>query len=566
MDQRDLGAAATSSQVGGDEMSAAKKGLTGASELPTDSKENLPGRLEFDMFLADLSAQFISLPSNLIDGEIKAAERRICEFLDLDQIALWQWGEENPGELKLTHLFNGQGALPPPERMNGDHFPWYREQMLLGRMVAISSLGDLPAEAKRDRESALRFGIKSNLCLPLSVGANPIVGVLGFSTVRAERKWPDTLVKRLQLIAQIFGSALARKKADQERQRIDAQLSVRLKEIEELKRQLQDENLYLQKEIGLLAEKSDIVGKSDAIRNVLAQAEQVAGADSTVLLQGETGTGKELLAKAIHRMSARKDRLLVTVNCASLPATLLESELFGRERGAYTGALTRMAGRFEIADGSTLFLDEIGELPLDVQSKLLRVLEEGQFERLGSTKTLKSDVRIIAATNRDLEQAVKAGMFRQDLYYRLNVFPIEIPPLRERVDDIPLLVWGFVREFEKKIGRRIDRITRKTMESLQRYPWPGNIRELRNVIEYGMIVSIGNTLSVFLPQVESSARAATSDLESIERIHVLKVLTECAWRIGGKDGAAEVLGLKRTTLQSLMKRLAIKRPGPATPK
>jgi transcriptional regulator with GAF, ATPase, and Fis domain len=294
--------------------------------------------------------------------------------------------------------------------------------------------------------------------------------------------------------------------------------------------------------------------------SVLTRAQQVAATDSTVLLMGETGTGKELVARAIHRMSRRKDRTLVTVNCASLPTTLIESELFGREKGAYTDALTRMAGRFEIAAGSTLFLDEIGELPLEVQSKLLRVLEQGEFERLGSTKTLKVDVRIIAATNRVLEKAVKEGKFREDLYYRLNVFPIEIPPLRERPEDIPLLVWAFTNEFEKRIGKRIDRISKDTLESLQRYSWPGNVRELRNVVEHGMIVSSGRTLTVRLPQTGSLDMATALDLASVERTHVLKVLTQSGWQIGGKGGAAEVLGLKRTTLVSLMERLGIKRP------
>jgi len=377
--------------------------------------------------------------------------------------------------------------------------------------------------------------------------------------MRAERNWPDELVKRLQLVAQIFANALARKRADQERQQMEAQLKGQLREIEGLKQRLEAENVYLQQEIGLLVEQTQIVGKSAAIKNVLVQAGQVAGTDSTVLLLGETGTGKELIARAIHGMSRRKDRAMVTVNCASIPVTLIESELFGREKGASTDALTRMAGRFEIADGSTLFLDEIGELTLDVQSKLLRVLEDGQFERLGSTKTLKANVRIVAATNRDLGRAVKEGRFRQDLYYRLNVFPIVIPPLRERPEDIRMLVWTFINEFEKKIGKRIDRIAKSSMESMERYSWPGNVRELRNVIEHGMIVSTGNTLAVRLPEVASSEKTRSSDLVSMERSHVLRVLTESGWRIGGKGGAAEALGLKRTTLVSLMKRIGFKR-------
>jgi len=239
---------------------------------------------------------------------------------------------------------------------------------------------------------------------------------------------------------------------------------------------------------------------------------------------------------------------------------LIESELFGRERGAYTGAITRMVGRFEVADGSTIFLDEIGELPLELQSKLLRVLEEGKFERLGSTKTLRVDVRIIAATNRDIVQEVKEGRFRKDLYYRLNVFPIAIPSLRERREDIPLIVWAFVREFQKRMGKEIESIPRKSMDALQSYPWPGNVRELRNVIERAMIVSSGKTLSVQVPKFVSSEIEETPILEDAERRHILSVLERTGWRVAGKGGAAEILGLNRSTLLSKMKKLGIRRP------
>jgi formate hydrogenlyase transcriptional activator len=345
-----------------------------------------------------------------------------------------------------------------------------------------------------------------------------------------------------------------------ERKQMEQQLRERLQEIEELKQRLERENIYLQEEVKLLSEHTEIVGQSVVMRNILAQAEQVAQTDSTVMILGETGTGKELLARAIHSMSSRKERPLVTVNCASLPPTLIESELFGRERGACTGALTKMIGRFEIADGSTLFLDEIGELPLELQSKLLRVLEEGNFERLGSTKTLQVNVRIIAATNRDIEHEVKEGRFRKDLFYRLNVFPIVVPPLHERPEDIPLLVWAFVKEFQKKMGKRIDSIPRKSMEALQFYTWPGNVRELRNVIERGMIVSNGKSLNVPIPSVAVADVPSDRNLEDTERKHIVSVLEKTGWRLTGKGGAAEALGLKRTTLQSKMKKLGIKRP------
>ena len=343
-----------------------------------------------------------------------------------------------------------------------------------------------------------------------------------------------------------------------DRKLMEQQLRERLKEIEHLKEQLEKENVYLREEVKLLFEHGEIVGQSEAIRQVLTSVEQVAPTDSTVLILGETGTGKELLARAIHSTSKRSDRPLITVNCASLPPTLIESELFGREKGAFTGAMTRMPGRFETADGSSLFLDEIGEIPIELQSKLLRVLETSSFERLGSTKTIHVNVRFIAATNRDLTASVKEGKFRKDLYYRLNVFPIIIPPLRERTEDIPDLVWTFVRHYEKELGKRIEGIPQKTMDTLIRYPWPGNVRELKNVIERAMIVS-RKTLDLQLPASSLQEESPQHNLKEVERRHITKVLKSTGWRIAGKGGAAEKLGLKRTTLISRMKVLGIRK-------
>jgi PAS domain S-box-containing protein len=345
-----------------------------------------------------------------------------------------------------------------------------------------------------------------------------------------------------------------------ERKWMETKLNEQLSEIQQLKHQLEQENIYLRDEIMLQHGHEGIVGRSKAMKQVLAQLEQVAVTDATVLLSGETGTGKELLARTIHNLSNRKGRALITINCAALPPTLIESELFGREKGAYTGALTRMAGRFEVAHRSTLFLDEVAELPLDLQAKLLRVLEEGRFERLGSTKSLQVDVRIIAATNRDLSQDVAAGRFRSDLYYRLSVFPIAIPPLRERPEDIPPLVWEFVKQNEKKLGKRVDHIPRRDMETLKRYAWPGNARELRNIVEHAMIISSGGKLDISPPIQRSEDVAFTDTLEDVERNHILGVLAKTGWRVTGKNGAAEILGLKRTTLQAKMRKLGIKRP------
>ena len=286
-----------------------------------------------------------------------------------------------------------------------------------------------------------------------------------------------------------------------EPKRIEAELS-------QLRERLQAETDYLKEEIQERGRFDEIVGQSQELKKVFTRIEQVASTDSVVLITGETGSGKELVARAIHNLSRRKHRVMVKVDCASLPASLIENELFGREQGAYTGALTKQVGRFELANGSTLFLDEVGELPLELQAKLLRVVQDGEFERLGSPKTIRVDVRVIAATNRDLAECVKNRSFRQDLYYRLNVFPIHVPPLRERAEDIPLLAWAFVREFERKMGKNIQSIPKKTMEGLQRHPWPGNIRELRNTVEQALILSSGNQLKPADSRISGSGRSA----------------------------------------------------------
>jgi formate hydrogenlyase transcriptional activator len=306
-----------------------------------------------------------------------------------------------------------------------------------------------------------------------------------------------------------------------------------------------------------------IVGQSAAVRRVFEQISRVAGTDSTVLLLGETGTGKELLATSLHELSARRGRSMVRVNCSAIPHTLMESELFGREKGAFTGALTRQIGRFELADHSTIFLDEIGDLPADVQVKLLRVLEERQLERLGNPRGIRVDVRIVAATHRNLEQRIVDGTFREDLFYRLNVFPIEVPPLRDRTEDIPLLVWRFVDEFSKSFGKRIDAISRDNMAALQQYAWPGNIRELRNVVERAMIVATTPHLTIVLPGSTLSTGKRSCKLADVEKEHIKSVLDGVGWRIRGLGGAAERLGLRPTTLETRMAKLGLSRPKPS---
>jgi PAS domain S-box-containing protein len=319
------------------------------------------------------------------------------------------------------------------------------------------------------------------------------------------------------------------------------------------------ENTLLRSEVHALRSPRAVVAESPAARRVLEQIAPVADTTATVLLMGETGSGKDVFAQAIHDMSRRHARGMVRVNCGAIPAALIESELFGRERGAYTGALSKQIGRFEAADGSTIFLDEIAELPIESQAKLLRVLQDKVIERLGSTHSVKVDVRIIAATNRDLERAVEDRTFREDLYYRLNVYPITIPPLRDRREDIPLLVWTFIDEFSKSLGKPITSIAKDSLMALEQYSWPGNIRELRNVVERAMIVATGPRLVFDPPRTTVPFRPATSRLSDMEAGHIRNVLDACGWRVRGAGGAAARLGLKPTTLESRMARLGIRR-------
>jgi DNA-binding NtrC family response regulator len=346
------------------------------------------------------------------------------------------------------------------------------------------------------------------------------------------------------------------------RREVESDLRKALTEIERLKEQLQADYTYLRDEVKLEHNFEDIVGRSEALSLVLNKIEQVAPVDTTVLIQGETGTGKELVARAIHGASGRKDRPLVKVNCAALPPTLIESELFGHEKGAFTGALGRRAGRFEMADGATVFLDEVGELPLELQPKLLRVLHDGEFERLGSDHTLRTDTRVLAATNRDLKKEIQEGRFREDLYYRLSAFPIEVPPLRDRREDIPLLVQWFVERFNKKLGRTITSVPQRVMTALEEFSWPGNVRELANVIERAMVTSRGSSLRLADPLAHSqppAKDAGRKTLAEVEREHFIRVLESCRWRIEGAGGAAEVLGLNPSTVRFRMKKLRVAR-------
>jgi formate hydrogenlyase transcriptional activator len=391
-------------------------------------------------------------------------------------------------------------------------------------------------------------GLQSHCFLPL-ISRNRVLGVLGLGKRRENAFTHDDVEFLTQVTNQVA---------------IAVENALAYGQIAELKDQLAQEKLYLEDEIRSELHFDDIVGKSAALRRVLQQVETVAPTDATVLIYGETGTGKELIARAIHQLSARHPNAFVKLNCAAIPTGLLEAELFGHEKGAFTGAITQRIGRFELAHRGTVFLDEIGEIPLELQPKLLRVLQDREFERLGSTRTLRTDARLIAATNRDLAALVDEQQFRADLFYRLNVFPVHVPPLRERLEDIPLLVRHFAQQFARRLHKTLETIPADTMQALLRYPWPGNIRELQNIVERAVIVSPGPVLQVPLSDLKPPATGATPEnhdtLEEAERNHILSVLKDTRWVLGGAKGAAVRLGMKRSTLQFRMRKLGIARP------
>ena len=516
-------------------------------------RKALDDRAHFEALIADLAAGFVTIDSDLVDGAIEDAQHRLVEALDIDRSALFEFDtQDNP---VLTHYWS-QPGLPPLPMERGvpiAQFPWIAAKIRNGEAVCFASVADVPSDVP-DHEGLKHVASKANAILPLIVSGR-VIGALTFDSMRAERTWPSEIVSRLGIIAQVFASALARKRAE-------VVLRKTLAENARLRDRLIQENVYLQREVKAREGSSGVIGQSEAIRRVLDEVDKVARTGATVLLLGETGTGKELIATAIHERSARSARAMVRVNCAAIPAALIESELFGHEKGAFTGALARQTGRFELADGSTIFLDEIGELSSEVQVKLLRVLQERQIERLGSSRPIPIDVRVIAATNRDLDQMVADGGFREDLYYRLNVFPIEIPPLRARPEDIPTLVWAFVDEFSRAFGKRIESIPREQLQALQRYPWPGNIRELRNVVERALILSAHPRLTIELPAAKSPRADRSVLLQDVEREHIRAVLEKTGWRVRGDGGAAELLGLRPSTLEDRMAKLGLRRPRP----
>ena len=388
-------------------------------------------------------------------------------------------------------------------------------------------------------------GMRSGCCIPLTT-RNRVLGAVNLASFRDDA-FSDEDVDFLSQVASQAAIAIENAQA--------------FREIERLKNKLTEEKLYLEDEIRTDRNFGEIIGESAAFRKALHQVETVAPTDATVLILGETGTGKELIARSVHELSSRRDKTFARLNCAAIPTGLLESELFGHEKGAFTGAIAQRIGRFELADGGTLFLDEVGDIPLELQPKLLRALQEQEFERLGSTRTIKVNVRVIAATNRDLVRMVADQQFRIDLYYRLNVFPLPVPPLRDRAPDIPILVRYFAQKFSRRMNKHIETIPAETFTALAGYSWPGNVRELENLIERAVILSKGTSLEIPLTELRPDlALAPSATLDTAERQHILRVLEETNWRIAGPKGAATRLGMKRTTLQSKIKKLGLDQP------
>jgi formate hydrogenlyase transcriptional activator len=483
---------------------------------------------------------------------LRAISASIRRVMQCDGVGIALPDSENRLQLYALDFPDGKGIIyeryQPPDRGETG------AQMVFRTGEPLNLAGELARDL-----AAAEEGAKSLCHLPLA-GRDRVLGVLSLGR-RSGHPFSEDEFQFLKQVASQVAIAIEN--------------AVAYGQIAELKDQLAQEKLYLEDEIRTELNFEEIVGRSDALRRVLREVETVAPTDSTVLIYGDTGTGKELIARALHNLSSRRANAFVKLNCAAIPTGLLESELFGHERGAFTGAITQRAGRFELANRGTVFLDEVGEIPLELQPKLLRVLQEREFERLGSSRTIHTDARLIAATNRDLEVMVEEQKFRSDLFYRLNVFPVRVPPLRERPEDIPLLVRHFVQQFSRRANRQIDTIPSETMNSLVRYHWPGNIRELQNVIERSVILSTGRILRAPIDDLKPLARAAAATassetvepaaegdirgaLDNEERRRILAALEQTGWVVAGPNGAAASLGLKRSTLQSRMQKLGIR--------
>ncbi len=523
-------------------------------------KPNQDNHLKFERLLTELFATFVNVTQADIGTRLSHALERIGRMLLVDRCILGLFDKtKNIYEVKHGWSIEDIDTIML-HGITESTFPWIARKMSRLECIELENIDEIPDYATVERNIFTKIQLKSMYIFPLA-NNDSLLGAISFERFKKELKLGSELVLRLKIVADVFAQALMKVQAD------EALCEAYLR-LEEMKDQIESERNYLQEEIRYEHNFENIIGQSCALCTELERLEKVAVTDTTVLILGETGTGKELFSRAVHSISKRRHRPLIKVNCASLPANLIESELFGHERGAYTGAHTSRKGRFELADGGTILLDEIGELPIETQGKLLNVLQEGEFERLGSSRIIKTDVRIIAATNRDLDKEVDAGRFRKDLFYRLNKIPIVVPPLRDRIDDIPLLVDWIVKKSGPKIGKKISHIPISTMESLKAYSWPGNIRELENVIESAIIYSVGGKLTLSnklkqdkfksnKPQLLISGKKKT--LAEINHDHIEEILIANNWKIEGPNGAANALGLPPSTLRAKMSKYGIKR-------
>jgi transcriptional regulator with GAF, ATPase, and Fis domain len=507
---------------------------------------------QLDLITGELSSALLALGGTELATAVDGALGRLVEALDADVAAVLEYA--GPGKpLQVLRGFARPGATTGADDLLDR--PSYAARFRAGETIVLNRLpDDVPAGLRNGQAARSSAPKKSRLVLPIAIGGH-VTSALDVATVREFRTWTPPVIQRLRLIAEIIAAAI-------HRDRQDSALMEARAELGRAKGPVGEETRYLRETLDDLGGFHEIVGESAVLRASLAQVIEVAPTDATVLLLGETGTGKELFARALHQRSLRGEHPFISVNCAALPAALIESELFGHERGAFTGAVAQRQGRFELADRGTLLLDEIGDLPLEVQSKLLRVLQEGEFERLGSSNKRRSNVRLIAATNRDLGAMTADGRFRNDLYFRVNVFPIRLPPLRERSSDIPRLVWYLIHRRQKALRRSITTVPSAVMDRLQAYDWPGNVRELQNVIERAMIRSTGDTLALVdtLGDTTRQNLPASSTLDVVQRRYIENVLEKVNWRINGPGNAAEQLGLHPNTLRFRMKKLGIARP------
>jgi PAS domain S-box-containing protein len=522
----------------------------------------LAERLRFDQLIAALSTRFIDTPIDAVDNAITEALRAVAESLGFDRTVIEFPDAE--GRLLQAYEWRTEGVqtfsaartqLPVKE------FGWPVTEIMQGRTVVITA-DTIPPDAELAKQVFARSGAKVIAAVPLFV-EGVVIGDISFHRIKGHHRVPADFTGRLKLIAEMLASVIARKRSEDERRKA-------FQELAQLKASLEQERDYLREEIQTDQKFGEIMGRSQALVRALDVVDAVAATTATVLIRGDSGVGKELFARAIHARSKRANGPLVKVNCASIPKELFESEFFGHVRGSFTGALRDRVGRFQLAHTGTIFLDEVGEIPLELQAKLLRVLQESEFERVGDDRTRRVDVRIIAATNRDLEADVSAGRFRPDLYYRLSVFPIDVPPLRERKEDIPLLAEHYLRVYAKAAGRRGLELSDEHREALVSYDWPGNIRELQHVVERAVILSASPPLRLDLPAKSEPASPAersqpgmplkATELRDLERDNLLRALEQTKWRIAGEGGAAELLGIRPSTLRDRIKALGIQRP------